>query len=282
MQPDRRRSPAVPVPVLLIVAALGSSRAQAAEPSRPPLAESLLTDSATDVDAAEGGEVEYEANFATVGARSGGAHAVLTSVEVEWRVWKSVGLRLEPSYTHVVDTGGTPSGHAFGVGGALAVGLFHDFARDLHLQAELLGRTPDSGNARAFEPGETELPLAADLLGAARRGIWTFRATAGGEAGASFAHAPLHTDLAVLAALFPESRFGFVALETRADWARAAPLVLAPEIVADATSLGLPFRLGVALPLNVGADAWRSSYGLFVRLILLTSREAEYGEARER
>ncbi len=133
-----------------------------AAPERPPLPESFLTESATDIDAAEAGEIEYEANLASVGARAGGAHATLTSLEVEWRALKELGLRLEPSFARIVDPGSVSGRDQFGVAGGIAVGLFHDFARDLHLQAELLGRTPESANARVFEPGETELPVAAD------------------------------------------------------------------------------------------------------------------------
>jgi hypothetical protein len=244
--------------------------------------ESLLTESATDVDAEDRGEVEYEANLAAVAARAGGARATLTSLEVEWRVLKNLGLRLEPTYARIADAGPTSARNALGVSGALAFGLFHDFARDLHVQAEILGRAPDSGSALVFAPGETELPLAADLLGAIRFGRWTMRATLGGEAGGAFAHAPLHTDLALLTGIVPEESFGFVALEARADWARDAPLVVAPEVVADTTPIGLPFRVGVALPVNIGAESTRPSYGVFLRLILLTSREVEYGRARGR
>lgn len=267
--------------VALALLLLAPRLAFAAEPSRPPLIESLLTESATDVDAREGGEVEYEANVSSIAARAGGARATLSSVEIEWRVFKEAGLRLEPSYARIVDAG-TASGHnIFGGGGALAFGLFHDFARDLHLQAEILGRTPESGNAHVFDPSETELPLAADLLAAIRRGRWTLRATVGGEAGETFAHAPLHTDLALLTGILRDERFGFFALEARADWAREAPFVVAPEIVADTTPTGLPFRVGVALPVNVGAEATRASYGMFLRVILLTSREVEYGRGKK-
>ncbi len=158
---------------------------------RPPLPESLLTESATDVDAEEGGEIEYEANVATVGARAGGARAILTSLEVEWRVLREVGLRIEPSYARLVDSDAGGGRNQFGVAGALALGLLHDFARDLPVQAELLGRTPDSANARVFEPGETELPVAADIVAAVRSGRWTFRATVGAEAGGRLEHAPV-------------------------------------------------------------------------------------------
>ncbi len=240
---------------------------------RRPLPEALLTESATDIDAEDAGELEFEANVARASARGGGARATLTSLEMEWRIFKQLGVRVEPSYSRIVDDGATPARDAFGVSGALGVGLVHDFARGLHLQGELLGRTPESGNARVFEPGEAELPFAADLLGALRRGRWTIRATVGAEAGGAFAHAPLHTDLALLAEIVPEERFGFVGLEVRADWAREAPVVLAPEVVTDAAPLGLPFRLGVALPVNLGVESRRSSYGLFVRFLWVMAKD---------
>jgi hypothetical protein len=244
---------------------------------RAPLPESLLTESATDVDSAEAGEIEYEANAATVGARAGGARATLTSLEVEWRLLRELGLRLEPSYSHDVNEGGSGERNLFGFAGALAVGLFHDFAHDLHVQGELLGRTPESANAIVFEPGEPELPAAADLVGAVRRGHLTLRATVGVEAGGAVAHAPLHTDLALLTPFWNDERFGFFGVELRADWARTTPLVVAPDVVAITTPLGLPFSLSVALPVNIGASPTATSYGIFVRLMLLASRETEYG-----
>jgi hypothetical protein len=239
--------------------------------------ESLLTESATDVDAEEAGEVEVEANLANVGARTGGARATLTSLEVEWRVLREVGLRFEPSYARLLDPAAGAPRDRFGLAGALALGLFHDFARDIHVQAELLGRTLESANAHVFEPNEAELPLAADLVGAVRRGRWTVRTTVGGEAGGAFAHAPLHTDLALLNTFEQDWRFGFWGLEVRADWARESPLVIAPEVVAVTTPIGLPFTLSLALPVNVGAEATATSYGIFLRLMLLAAREVEYG-----
>jgi hypothetical protein len=261
--------------LLSLLCAAGAACAEESE--RPPLPESLLTESATDVDAEAGGEVEYEANVATVGARAGGAHATLTSLEVEWRVLRQFGLRIEPSWARVVDAGATAGRNTFGVSGALAFGLFHDFPRDMHLQLEVLGRTLDSQNAHVFEPGESELPGAADLVSAVRHGGWTLRTTVGGEVGGSFAHAPVHTDLALLTGIVHDERYGYLAIEARADWAREAPLVIAPEVVVNTPPLGLPFRLGVAVPINVGAAATATSYGIFVRLILLTGREVTSG-----
>ena len=248
-----------------------------ASPERPPMPESLLVESVTDVDSREAGELEYEANVASLGARSGGARAAITSFEVEWRLLRELGLRLEPSYARVVGTGGSPAEDRFGLAGGLAVGLLHDFAHDAHLQLELLGRTPDDAGRLPFEPGEAELPVSLDAVSAIRRGPLTVRATVGAEAGGAFAHAPVHTDGALLLPFSGEGRFGFFGLEIRADWARPAPLLLAPDVVALVTPLGLPFSLSLALPFQVGAGATDVSYGVFMRLMLMTSRELEYG-----
>jgi hypothetical protein len=268
---------------LIAPALLALPRAAAASESeqRAPLPESILTESTTDIDADEAGELEFEANLTRVGARAGGAFATLASVELEWRALRRLGLRLEPTYAHITPSGATRGRDAFGLGGAVAVGLWHDFQRDQHLQLELLGRTADHGPSPVFDPGESELPAALDLVGAQRFGRFTLRATAGAEAGGHFAHAPVHTDLCLLSGIESDARFGYLAFELRADWASPAPLVLAPELICDLVPLALPFRIGLALPVNVGASATAPSYGMFLRVILLTERE-RLSEAQRR
>ncbi|MEO8905825.1 MAG: hypothetical protein ABI488_25055 [Polyangiaceae bacterium] len=259
---------------LALLSSLSTESQAAKQPHRnEPLPESLLTESATDIDADEAGELEWEANLARLGARRGGAFSTLTSVEVEWRALSQLGLRLEPTYARIAPTGAAPERDSFGVSGAVALGVWHDYGRDQHVQIELLGHTADHSAGPLFDPGEEELPVSLDLLGAQRIGRWTFRTTAGVEAGGHFAHLPLHTDLAVLTGIANAARFGYLALEVRADWASVAPLVIAPELISDLVPLGLPFRLGMALPVNVGASAVDPSYGLFFRLVLLTERE---------
>jgi hypothetical protein len=240
---------------------------------RLPLPESLLTESTTDIDADEAGELEYEANLARLGARKGGAFATLASVEVEWRALRHLGLRLEPTCERITPSGATRSRNELGVSGAIAFTLWHDFPHDQHLQLELLGRTPDRGAGPNFDPGETELPGSLNLVAAQRYGQWTLRATAGAELGGHFAHAPFHTDLSALTGIASDARFGYLALEVRADWASPAPLVIAPEVISDLVPLSLPFRIGLALPVNVGAGSTTPSYGMFMRVILLTERE---------
>lgn len=253
-----------------------SSHARA-EPARRPLPEAVLTESATDIDATAAGELEWEANLSVLGARRGGARTATTSLEFEWRVLRELGLRLEPSFEHTSD--GTASEQSAGAAGALAFGLFHDFARERHVQLELLAHTKDRA-PHDFEPSDAELPGAADLVAGARFGRMTVRATAGVEAFGHFAHAPVHTDIALLTGFLEDEQYGFLALDVRADWARRTPLVLAPEFVADASPLGIPLRLSVALPYNVGAPVTTESFGVFLRLTLLSERESTVVHAR--
>lgn len=241
-----------------------------AEVTRPPLPEAVLTESATDIDSIEAGELEWEANAEVLGARHGGARTTTTSLEVEWRIFEELGLRLEPTFEE--SSSGATSEHEAGVAGALAFGLFHDFARDEHLQLELLAHTTNIAE-HGFETSDAELPGAADLVGAVRRGRFTFRGTLGVEAFGPIAHAPLHTDLAVLTGFLPDEQYGFFGLDVRADWARPQPLVVAPEFVADISRLGIPLRLSAALPYNVGARVTAESFGILLRLTLLSERE---------
>jgi hypothetical protein len=241
-----------------------------AEEVRRPLPEAVLTESATDIDAPAAGELEWEANAQVLGARQGGARTTTLSLEVEWRVLRELGLRLEPSFEQSSNT--AEAGRGGGMAGALAFGLFHDFPRDEHVQLELLAHTLDPA-AHDFETSDAELPGAADLVAAIRRGRFTLRGTVGAEAFGAFAHAPVHTDLALLTGFLPNERYGFMALDVRADWARQAPLVVAPEFVADGASLGLPLLLSAALPFNIGARATNESFGILLRLTLVSERE---------
>jgi len=101
--------------LLVVVGLMTTAAAPAAadEPARRPLPEALLTESTTDIDAEEAGELEVE-------ARSGGAQATLTSLEVEWRIFKVLGMRIEPSYARIANGGSAPAIDVFGLNGSLA------------------------------------------------------------------------------------------------------------------------------------------------------------------
>jgi hypothetical protein len=247
------------------------------EVARSPLPEAVLTESATDIDAVEAGELEWEANAEVLGARRGGLRTATASLEVEWRVFEELGLRLEPSFEQF--SNGTESQHDAGIAAALAFGLFHDFERDEHLQLEVLAHTTDTAE-HGFETSDAELPGAVDLVGAVRRGRFTLRGTVGAEAFGPVARAPLHTDLALLTGFLSDEEYGFLGLDVRADWTRPRPLVVAPEVVANVSPLGVPLLLSVALPYNVGAPATAESFGLLLRLTLLSERETAVRRVR--
>jgi hypothetical protein len=274
-----------------ILATAARTAAAADEPSpsgvpptdRPPLPEPIFTESTTDIDGYEPGEIEFDANGATMAARRGGARVLQATFEVEWKIWSRLGVRLEPGFSRARDelttaaaTATSTSFHdAFGFRAAAAWSLLHDFPRDLHVQIEASQRfADDAPGASRTEPGEAPLPFSADLKAAIRWADWTLRTSVGAEAGGTPAHAPFRAQAAILRPLTSEMRFGFFGLEMDADWGRPDPVILAPNVWADVTPIGLPFRMGVAIPIVVGAPDTVPAMGIYLRLLFLTSREA--------
>jgi hypothetical protein len=56
---------------------------------------------------------------------------------------------------------------------------------------------------------------------------------------------------------------------------------MAPNVWADLTPLGVPARLGVGIPVVVGAPDAFPAAGVYLRVLILTSREANF-EGQER
>jgi hypothetical protein len=254
--------------------------AAAAEPprepiERPPLPEPIFTESTTDIDGYEPGEIEFDANAAILAARRHGARLMQTTFEMEWKVWSRLGVRFEPAFSSAREELATSWHDAFGFRAAAAWSLLHDFPRDFHVQVEASQRVvDDAAGAWGTEPGESPLPFSADLKAAIRMDDWTVRASVGTEAGGTPAHAPLRLQAALLHPLTRDVRFGFVGLEIDADGGRPQPAIVAPNVWADMTPIGLPFRIGVAIPVVVGAPDTVPATGIYLRLLLLTSREA--------
>jgi hypothetical protein len=256
--------------------ATGRAFAEDEATHRQPIPEPLLAETTTDIDGREAGEVELELNGLTWRALRGGAHKWQASFEGEFLVTSHLGLRVEGLYqrTAPVDADGA---RPVGVTAGASWKLLHDFRHDLHLQAEVGFRYP-SDLANAVEPGESPLPLVADLRAAWRRGLWTLRASLGAGAGAAAVHAPLRSSVGIFAPLGPSERFGFWGIEMDADAARRTPGVLALNLVPNLEPLGLPFRLGLALPWSIGARDTEPSVGIFVRIFIESGREIAYGE----
>jgi hypothetical protein len=259
------------------------SRAAAAKKEMP---EPILAESVTDIDAGEAGEIELSANAFGLGLARG-ARFEEASAEVEWRATDRLGLRLEPTYVY---QRGARRGavHAFDLGAAASWSLMHDWKRDFHLQIELTGHVGSEGvdsQERYVQPGDPALPLALDLRAAIRRGYLTLRTAFGAEAfGPAGDRVGVRASAAALIGFGREALLGFAGLELDADSARTHPFVVAPDIVADIGPLGLPLKLGVALPWVVGAGQDEPRLGVYLRLMFQTDLdESEHDrEARPR
>jgi hypothetical protein len=237
---------------------------------RPAIPEQILTESVTDIDANEAGEAEFVLNTQTLRARRGGSRIYSSVLEVEWRVLRDVGLRLEPAYVAAQDEAHARD-HEFGLSAATSFALLHDFVRDIHLQAEVGLRIAGAEPVNISVPGDFSLPFTFGLRSAFRRGAWSLRPAAGIEAGGSPAHAPLWGGVGLLYALGEGGRYGFAGVELDADLARRVPLVVAPNLMADTSTLHLPFRVGVAVPWVIGASDTQPSIGVYLRVMVRTA-----------
>ena len=122
-------------------------------------------------------------------------------------------------------------------------------------------------------PQEPGLPFVFDVRAGLRQGLWTVRAGVGAGAGGADARLSPRASLALLMSFERSSRTGFFGLEAVADGAWPTPFFVAPNLVADLASLGLPMRLGVAFPWAPGSAATQPSVGLFLRLIVEPTRD---------
>jgi hypothetical protein len=235
------------------------------------LPEPILTETVTDIDSDERGELELAANGLAFRARRGGAFSLDASVEAEWIVHRLVGVRVEPTFALSRDAGQSSSATELGASAGVAFKLFQDFERSLFVQAEVLARLPWDESA-IVQPGDPALPLAIDVRAATRRGPLTLRWGIGAGAYGEAAHYPLRGSVAALLPFEGTGRLGFWGLEVDVDGARTAPLVAAPNLVTKLPG-GIPLRLGLALPLAIGETAERPSFGFLVRVYYESDRE---------
>lgn len=163
-EPRRELATAAVRVVCLVVALLVSTRSSAAAPEtrtedepvqRPPLPEPIFTETTTDIDGYEPGEIEFDVNGSQALARRNAGRIRQVSVELEGKVWSRLGIRLEPSFSSSREAGALSSGGAFGFRGAAGWGLLHDFKRDFHLQIEASERfIDDTPYAFRIQPGK--------------------------------------------------------------------------------------------------------------------------------
>ena len=241
---------------------------------RSPIPEPIFSETVTDIDGTENGELELSADGGGVRSRQGGGQLQLAGIEAEWLATSHLGLRLEPGIVRTAGPGTAPRTDV-GVGTTASWKLVTDLPNDFYLQAEVGADWPP-GSDRSPSPDQPGLPFAFDMRAAFRRGLWTFRGSLGTGVGGSSAYAPVRASLAVLVSFERSSRTGYFGLETLADGTWLSPVFAAPNLVADLSPLGLPVRFGVAVPWSPGAGATQPSLGIYFRLIVEPLRDLRH------
>ena len=244
---------------------------------RSPLPEPIFTETVTDIDGNEAGEIEFEANGALFRSRRGGAYTLGTSLEGEWIALPRLGLRFEPALAWRRDAGTQQTGTDVGMSAGAAVKVLQDFERQFFAHIEVIARLPWD-ESTFVQPGDPALPLAVDLRAGLREGLLTLRGGVGLGAFGDAEHVPLRGSLAALTPFDSSGRFGFWGVEIDVDGARGAPFVAAVNIEPNLVPVGVPFRLGLALPWTIGEREDRPSLGMFLRLFYESAREIEFAE----
>ena len=252
----------------LVVGGLSSALAvpvAAKDSEGPPMPEPVIGETITDIDRAESGELELDLTGSFARARTG-ATAWSSSLEVEWGATEGLGLALETGVTFPPDTGTEFTGSA-----GVSYGLIHDRTHDFHLQIE--GRARLWGSAAetisVTDPGDSTMRLAFGVRLGFRRGVWTLRAGLGAEAVGESAHpVPVWASLSGFLSFGPDGGLGFVGLDLDGNWARRAPLLLAPTVVFIlGSAVSSPIRIGAAFPVSPGGQGIPASYGAILRFI---------------
>lgn len=279
MQPDARCRVIVALALAASIAQPCTAAAEEHDEARRhvPLPEPIFTETVTDIDGDEAGEIEFEANGAVFRSRRGGAYGLDASLEGEWIVHRRLGLRFEPTFSSDRVAGMSAGSAVFGASAGAALKVLQDFEHQFFLHAEVLARLPWD-EAAIVQPGDPALPFAVDLRAGLRRGPVTLRWGVGVGAFGDAVHVPLRGSVAVLTPFESSGRFGFWGVELDADGARSAPVVAAVNIVPNLVPSGIPFRVGLALPWAIGEQDDRPSFGIFVRVFYESDREVEFAK----
>ncbi len=263
----RRRTLATSALVAVLSRALPAAGQDA---PRRPMPEPILSESVTDIDGLQAGEVEISGAGGSLRSRTGGAVLAPGTLEVEWLATSRLGLRVEPGVVHTEDTTGPRDD--WGVGATVSWKLVRDVADDFYVQGEIGAETAEQ-RASFATPETSALPFAFDALAGWRTDGWTLRATAGAAAGGTSPYAPLRASLALLRAFDRRRSAGFFGLEGIVDGTWTSPFFVAPDLVADLAPVGAPARLGLAIPWAPGAGGLQPSLGVYLRLIVEPRRD---------
>jgi hypothetical protein len=136
--------------------ALGSSARAEAHDSivgpalRPKMPEPLLTESVTDQDGTEAGELELDLN-GSAWRRTSGPRQWQSSLEIEWRAFERLGVSLELGVGGLLEGGARP---VMSMRPAASWVLLHAPSLDFHLMVEASARISRDDSDVVQDPGE--------------------------------------------------------------------------------------------------------------------------------
>jgi hypothetical protein len=215
----------------------------AARTGPSPIPEPIVAESITNIDGTQAGELEFDAETVLLHRGSLGS-SVSLAVETEWRATRQLGLALETS----VGKAGSGQPVVGRVEAGLSWALFHDLARDLHVQAEATARFGEHGEENDG-PTEPPHPVTVGLRAALRSGALTVRVGAGanfGDGAAAFAQ------LAVLREFGGAPARGFAGIELNTNIGAGAPLTVVPQVFVTVPVFGAPVDVGFGVPWSPG------------------------------
>jgi len=252
---------------VVFVAASGS--ASGARAGETTLAEPIVEENITDVDATKTGTLEIDVTGASLAAREPHEHGSWSSeLEGEWRPIDRLGLGASLALNG--ETAGiTPSDVAALSPRAAASYVFvRDLERRVFFQWEGAARFgEEDGPGRLRNPLEPALPYTLGIRWATRAGPVTLRSGFMGEAGGQFVHAPVRQSYAALLECVDSPFRVYLAAELIEDWGRTAPVVLVPEVLVLTRLFGTAVRAGIGVPATLGAGD-ESQAGIAFRIVL--------------
>jgi len=262
----RTRSGTMPRAVRHAAAVATLLGAHAVRAGETTLAEPIVEENITDVDATRTGTIEVDLTGEALSATSTRYSGTWASeIEAEWRPVDRLGLGGGFGLGGPTSGISPSSASAFTSRVAASYVFVRDRERRIFLQGEASARRGVEG-ASLESPLESALPYTFGLRWATAVGPFTLRSAVLGEAGDAARHAPLRQSEAVLLECFDHPARLYVGAELIQDWARQAPFALVPEVLLLSRMLGEPIRVGIGVPATLEAKE-RTEIGVAFRFV---------------
>lgn len=263
----RARSRILPRVLRSAVTVAALARAHAARAGETTMAEPIVEENITDVDATRTGTIELDLTGEALAARNPSNFGTWASeLEAEWRPVDRLGL-----------------GGGFGVGGptsgispsamststargAVSYVFVRDREHRIFLQLEAAARRGVESAVTLQSPLDTALPYSFGVRWANAVGPFTLRSAFVGEAGDQSSHAPVRQSQALLLECIGAPVRFYLGAELVEDWARPAPFTFVPEVLLLSRILGQPIRAGIGMPATLGARE-RGEIGVAFRFV---------------